>query len=140
MTITEHMSKDHKACDDIFSEMEAAANNGNWEQTIELWQSFSHSMQQHLRHEEEELFPAFEAHGMEGGPTSVMRFEHEQMRGLMSQIEASVTLRDVDSLLGETETLLILMQQHNAKEEQVLYPMMDRVLGPAGEDILQSWQ
>ena len=28
-----------------------------------------------------------------------------------------------DTFLGEAETLLVFMQQHNAKEEMMLYPM-----------------
>ncbi|MDH5184275.1 MAG: hemerythrin domain-containing protein [Gammaproteobacteria bacterium] len=141
MTITAYMSNDHKSCDDIFTDMESAAHSGDWERATQLWHSFHHDLERHLKREEEQLFPAFEAqNGMQGGPTSVMRHEHEQMRGLMAQIALAVTNNDVDELLGQTETLLILMQQHNAKEEQVLYPMMDRVLGSAGEDIISTWK
>lgn len=141
MSISAYMSRDHKDCDEVFSKMEAVANDGDWDQATSLWQSFRHDLLQHFQREEEELFPAFEAKsGMQGGPTSVMRLEHEQMRGLLSQIDSAVSQKDLDELLGQTETLLILMQQHNAKEEQVLYPMMDQTLGQAGEDIIQAWQ
>jgi iron-sulfur cluster repair protein YtfE (RIC family) len=34
--------------------------------------------------------------------------------------------------------LLMLMQQHNAKEEQILYPMSDQVLGDKASDIVNK--
>jgi len=37
---------------------------------------------------------------------------------------------------GHAETLHILMQQHNMKEEQVLYPMTDRLLGGQAADLV----
>jgi iron-sulfur cluster repair protein YtfE (RIC family) len=43
-------------------------------------------------------------------------------------MDEAITARDADSFLGLAETLMILTQQHNMKEEQILYPMSDRVL------------
>ena len=39
--------------------------------------------------------------------------------------------KDSDAYLGDADTLLIIMQQHNVKEEQMLYQMADQAL--AGE-------
>ncbi|HJP36976.1 MAG TPA: hypothetical protein QF901_13425 [Gammaproteobacteria bacterium] len=47
----------------------------------------------------------------------------------MSIMANAVDKKDVDDYLGFSETLLIIMQQHNVKEEQVLYPMADQALG-----------
>ena len=72
------------------------------------------------------LFPAFEAAtGMSGGPTAVMRGEHAQMRALVEAIQAAVSARDADEFFGSCETLVIFMEQHNRKEEGILYPMCD---------------
>ena len=54
------------------------------------------------------------------GPTRMMRMEHEQMRQLFSELAEALENRDKDGYLGLSETLMILMQQHNMKEEQVL--------------------
>jgi iron-sulfur cluster repair protein YtfE (RIC family) len=37
-----------------------------------------------------------------------------------------------------SETLMMIMQQHNMKEEQMLYPMMDQTLGQAGAEIAEQ--
>jgi hemerythrin-like domain-containing protein len=58
-----------------------------------------------------------------------MRLEHEQVRLLIENLKVMIENKDRDGILGEAETLLVMMQQHNAKEEQILYPMMDRLLG-----------
>jgi len=79
--------------------------------------------------EETVLFPAFEAAtGMTMGPTRMMRLEHAQMRELFGQMNAALTNRAARDFAGSAETLLVLMQQHNMKEENILYPMCDRSL------------
>ncbi|MCP4044204.1 MAG: hemerythrin domain-containing protein, partial [Gammaproteobacteria bacterium] len=37
-------------------------------------------------------------------------------------------------------TLLIIIQQHNSKEEQILYPMVDRMLGNEAQEIIARMQ
>ena len=94
------------------------------------FESLREQLETHFASEEELLFPAFEAAtGMTSGPTEVMRGEHRQMRDLLAQMQAAVTSRDSDAFGGAAETLLILMQQHNMKEENILYPMCDNALG-----------
>jgi iron-sulfur cluster repair protein YtfE (RIC family) len=86
-------------------------------------------MQNHFAAEEDVLFPAFEVKtGMTMGPTQVMRDEHAQMNDLMMAAYQSLLAKDADDYSGNTETLLIMMQQHNMKEEHVLYPMCDEHL------------
>jgi len=72
------------------------------------------------------------------GPTQVMRMEHIQMKQLFSEMEQAVKARDDAQYLGLSETLMMIMQQHNMKEEQMLYPMMDQTLGQAGGEIAQQ--
>ena len=88
--------------------------------------------------DEADLFPAFEeATGMRFGPTQVMRMEHQQMRQLLVELREVVQDRDPDAILGVTETLLMLMQQHNAKEEGMLYPMAETALGDEGNTLVE---
>jgi iron-sulfur cluster repair protein YtfE (RIC family) len=46
----------------------------------------------------------------------------------------------VSAYLGASETLNMLMQQHNIKEENMLYPMADRAMGADGEAVIHSMQ
>ena len=128
-TITDYMSADHQRCDNLFAEAEAAAVKNDLAVVTARFAAFHQGMQHHLTMEETILFPAFEqATGSSMGPTRVMRMEHEQMRELFAQMQAALAAKDTHTYAGLSEALLILMQQHNMKEEQMLYPMADRAL------------
>ena len=130
MSITTPLFQHHKHCDEIFADAEEACGAGDWAAGAEAFEAFRGQLETHFASEEELLFPAFEAAtGMTSGPTEVMRGEHRQMRDLLAQMQAAVAARDSDAFGGAAETLLILMQQHNMKEENILYPMCDNALG-----------
>ena len=120
----------HKHCDELFAAAEDAVQDGDWASADAAVAHFDAQMRAHFSAEEEVLFPAFEgATGMTGGPTQMMRYEHEQMRALLAQLASTCGARDADGYGGVAETLLTLLQQHNMKEENILYPMCDQALG-----------
>jgi len=125
--ITSPLRQHHRHCDELFSILEQSAAGHDWDSGFAPLVSFIAEMERHFHCEEDLLFPAFEtATGMSQGPTQVMRMEHQQMRALMQQMQEAWTARDGDAFSGAAETLLILMQQHNMKEENILYPMCDQ--------------
>ena len=77
---------------------------------------------------------------MTTGPTAVMRMEHRQILQMLESLQDALARRDRNDCLGLTETLLMLMQQHNAKEENILYPMSDRVLGARAAGLVADMQ
>lgn len=130
MSITAPLFQHHKHCDEIFADAEDACANGDWAAGEKAFALLLDQLETHFTAEEEVLFPAFEAAtGMTSGPTEVMRGEHRQMRDLLAQMQGALASRDSDAFGGSAETLLILMQQHNMKEENILYPMCDNALG-----------
>lgn len=130
MSITAPLFQHHKHCDEIFARAEESCADGDWASGEQAFALLHGQLETHFTSEEELLFPAFEtATGMTSGPTEVMRGEHRQMRDLLAQMKAALASRDSDAFGGAAETLLILMQQHNMKEENILYPMCDNALG-----------
>ena len=141
MNIKEFMSQDHKDCDLLFANAESAVASEDWDNATQTFNDFVQAMERHLDTEENELFPAFEAAtGMTMGPTQMMRSEHEQMRELLTEMADAMESRNDDDYLGASETLLIMMQQHNMKEEQILYNMMDQHLAGDNGDWQQKFQ
>jgi len=131
---TQILPDHHRHCDDLFVAAEEAVQRGDWAAAAPSFEHFHDQMKAHFAAEEELLFPAFEAAtGMSAGPTRMMRYEHEQMRSLLSQLAAACAAHDSDGYGGAAETLLMLMQQHNMKEENILYPMCDQALGAEAE-------
>lgn len=136
-TIGSYLSDDHNACDDLFAAAENAVAVKDWTKAREHFDRFHASMRRHFAMEEDVLFPAFEARtGMSGGPTFVMRAEHQQMNGLLGEMNSALSQRDAKTYLGLSETLLMLMRQHNMKEENILYPMSDQALADEQADLL----
>ncbi|MGZ8546899.1 MAG: hemerythrin domain-containing protein, partial [Sulfuricurvum sp.] len=89
--------------------------------------------------EEKQLFTTFERRtGMMGGPTQMMRYEHQQLRALLESMLRSLNEGKVDDFFGQGESMMIMLQQHNMKEEQMLYPMIDQTLGIEGELMVQT--
>ncbi|MDD5330810.1 MAG: hemerythrin domain-containing protein [Sulfuricella sp.] len=138
-TISSYMTGDHHRCDNLFAQAESAASGEDWAAIAADLQAFLDAMRQHFAMEEEILFPAFEERtGMSMGPTQVMKMEHQQMRELFDAMAAASQQQDRDEFLGQAETLLVMMQQHNMKEEQILYQMADRMLAGETEEVLQK--
>jgi len=136
-TIRTFMTDDHRRCDDFFAEAEQAIGKKNIEAARAAFGHFRTAVLAHFDSEEKTLFPTFEAKtGMTMGPTQVMRMEHQQMRDLMSQAQAAIDAGDTDEYMGQAETLLIMMQQHNMKEENILYPMCDQHLAGESAELL----
>ena len=135
--IGDYMINHHKECDDVFARAEAAAGAAEWERAIADFETFARQMDRHFDMEENLLFPAFENKtGHSGGPTQVMRMEHDQMRVVIHDMRSALEAKDAEQYLGLSETFLVLMQQHNFKEEGILYPMIDQVLGDQGETVI----
>ena len=137
-SLTQPLHDHHKHCDNLFAEAEEAAHKKRWPQCQESFRRFRGELEAHFSTEEQVLFPAFEtASGMVAGPSQVMRFEHAQMRDLLGQIEQAATQQNLDQFSGSAETLLVLMQQHNMKEENILYPMCEQSLSGQGLSLVE---
>ena len=135
MIISQFMTQEHRDCDTDFAQAEQSAANGDWGETEKQFLAFSNRTLTHFKREEEELFPAFETQtGSAEGPTQVMRYEHEQVKGLIGKLAGAVESQDKDAYLSLCESMMILLQQHNMKEEQMLYAMCDRVLPPEAKE------
>jgi len=135
-TIKEYLTSDHRKCDEIFAQMEEKAGNSLLD-AKELTNNFIDDMERHFQMEERVMFPEFEARtGMTEGPTAMMKLEHMQMRNLMQSLLEALSTDDKDKFFSVSETLMILLQQHNMKEEQMLYPMAQQHLSSQSENIV----
>ncbi|HDN27965.1 MAG TPA: hemerythrin domain-containing protein [Thioploca sp.] len=138
-TITQTLSQEHSRCDELFAQAEDMVAKNQWAHAATDFANFETAMERHFTREEQVLFPTVEqCTGQTAGPTQVMRMEHQQMRQVFAEMQNSLTQQDSEQYLGLSETLLMLMRQHNAKEEQMLYPMSDRVLNDEVPSILNQ--
>ncbi len=135
------LTQDHRECDVHFSAMENIANNASLADAKETYEKFAKATEHHFQMEERVMFPAFEQKtGMVQGPTAMMRQEHQQLRGLIAEIGEAIEADNRDKFFGLTETMMIMLQQHNMKEEQVLYSMAQQHLSAEAAQIIDMME
>jgi hemerythrin-like domain-containing protein len=92
----------------------------------------------HHGKEEANLFPAMESKGLpvEVGPTAVMREEHRAGRGHVRDMGDALARGSVPGFVGAARAYVELLREHIQKEDQVLFPMADKMLAPPEQDAL----
>ena len=139
-TIKEYLTADHARCDEFFAMMEDKANQSLVD-AKESYKEFAQVTERHFQLEERVMFLEFETKtGMTEGPTAMMRHEHAQMRSLVKQMDEAIEANNKDKFFGLSETLMILMQQHNMKEEQMLYTMAQQHLSAESPRIVEMME
>ena len=141
MRLAAYLEQDHERCDRLFAQAQRQAEAGGWSEAAASFAAFRQTLERHIAMEEAVLFAAIEcASGGPTGPTQQMRLEHLDMRDLAQQMAAAAARRDAQTFAGAVQTLRIMLQQHNLKEEHVLYPMAERILGAGAARVLADMQ
>jgi hemerythrin-like domain-containing protein len=135
--IAQGFTADHRRCDQAFVDLERAIAQADWNLAAPAAEHYIAAMEHHFQVEEEELFPALLRATGAQGPVQVMRMEHAQMRQLFTQLGVDLAQHNRSGCLDLADTLLMIMQQHNLKEEHILYPMADQALEGQAPDLLQ---
>ena len=138
--ISDIMIRHHRECDDAFAHASEHAAAADWDGLRRGAEAVLAELERHIELEEGLLFPAFEERtGMnEGGPTATMRLEHGQMRGLFAHLRAAAEARDAARYLETSDALLAILEPHNLKEENMMYPMLDQALGEDAAPLLEQ--
>lgn len=100
----------------------------------------------HHTKEELHLFPLLEKHGQprDTGPLAVMFEEHALGRIYLKTAAKALTLVDkgdqisIDDVAGNLGAYVDLLRAHIAKENNILFPMVDRLLSPAEQAALTA--
>jgi uncharacterized protein (DUF2249 family)/hemerythrin-like domain-containing protein len=136
--VLEALAWDHDRLDALEQAAFRARESGDLPAAIDLFEEFAVGLRRHIGFEEALLFPAFEdATGTPptAGPTAVMRAEHREIEELLDRIAAGIgdSATSLEPLRAAFHSVL---GDHNFKEEQVLYPGTDQLLGPMRADRL----
>lgn len=151
MTATEVLKHEHQAILVVIAaaenEARTIAETGKMRvDTVRQMADFLKNFVDRCHHSKEEkhLFAAMHAHGMPivSGPLSVMLREHEQGRGHVRAIAEVVGKAGAPSAAGarkvkdELLAYAALLRGHIDKEDNILYPMADRLLKADEQDSL----
>ena len=128
MKLTDALLGEHGTFYVLFNQIEEiAAMDGPLAQIRGATTVLGAMVDSHATLEDELLFSALEPHlGTDDGPLAVMRTEHAEMARLLEQIEDA---DDAGQIILWIEEALSAARSHFQKEERVLFPMAQHLLG-----------
>jgi len=156
MLPTEELKQEHRVIERMLAVMETAAVRANagaeppadfFVKAVYFVRNFADRC--HHGKEEDNLFPAMEKRGISknGGPIAVMLMEHERGRSYVRAMEEAgkrFATGDRTALRPALENALAyaqLLRQHIDKEDNILYPMADRMLTATDQqELLQKFE
>ena len=134
--ITDAMRAEHKRCDNIFVQAEEAVSKGDWEKGSTLFKEFEEATEQHFLMEETVLFPAYTMKTNLSSVSDALMNDHMQMRIVIFEMGEAIKEKNQEQFMGQADTLLTMMQQHNRKEESKMYSMADSSLRADADELL----
>lgn len=140
MKATEILMEEHRVIEGVLEALGIAANQpdkvgaGFFLDVADLIKGFADGC--HHAKEEHVLFEALEVAGLprEGGPLGVMLAEHEQGRAFVRSMRAGAETWQSGDPAGREQAITAargyveLLRAHIYKEDNILFPMADRVL------------
>jgi regulator of cell morphogenesis and NO signaling len=129
----DELRRDHQRVLDELAEFERRAlQGGDADDRFAAFSEFlAGEISQHFTVEEEALFPLLGRHlGTEVGPIAVMLSEHAQFRRLQEGLAHAVKSGDRTRQQAGARAIVELLRAHIGKEDNVLFPMAERLLAP----------
>src|SRR5690242_8270856 len=84
-TVSLELELHNRRLDEMLDHVEMTVEIGNWSAARRGFARFQSELEEHMRLEEELIFPAFEMFTRAaGGPTTGLRAEHGEIRGLVA--------------------------------------------------------
>lgn len=125
--ITQYYSADHDRLDVFYSAFKKALVRKEQDKAQEYFHCFYHGLSQHIRWEEDILFPALYnmPHFEYKDDIAIIQQEHELILKYINEIKINIPLQE--DCLFLCSFLEPLMESHNHKEELILYPECDNI-------------
>lgn len=127
------LEHDHHELDAAFALFFAGLGRGEW--LSEPLVRASEGLRHHIFVEEESLFPILREAGLIG-PVFVMLREHGEIWQALDQIEACAG-GDFARAQAAFGVMRSVLEPHNSKEEQILYPASGQVLDAAATETVR---
>ena len=129
----------HEKLDEMFLRHQEALLASDVNRAIEILICYEAKLLSHMRDEEELLLPIYEARTerIPGGPAELFLGEHKKMRGFISEFHQGLSRmraeeghrlrRSIIALMDRQSMYKNLVEHHDHREKNILYPWLDRI-------------
>lgn len=129
----------HMELDELFSSHQIALLSLDLREAGEILTRYEARLLSHMRDEEDLLIPIYEARTNEipGGPVELFLGEHKKMKGFLAEFhdalnqmkceEGTRLKHSIIHLLDRQCMYKQLLEHHDLREKNILYPWLDRV-------------
>lgn len=126
LTISAFFAKDHDEIDSILARVDFRDPAAG----LPVLKEFDYRLERHIIWEETVLFPAAgrAEPTLARGPIPVMLQEHVQIRTAKAKVMELMEKGDGVGALARIQEMILVLSDHNMKEENILYPSCDRMI------------
>lgn len=121
------LKEDHDRLDDLFSSFRQAKEQDP-DQAGRLLNQFTRELRHHIEWEDEDLFPRYEEQVEPLGLTRSMRADHREILRIIEMIQDRWSNGYYSETSWNAGRLRSILDRHNAKEEDELYPELNELL------------
>ena len=126
-TVCAKLIEDHQHCDQLFLEVGSRVAQCWWEDAAAKLAAFNTVFEAHVATEESIFFPLIkQAGGEDAWPLKDLRSEHAKLEMILVRIGEAIKKQSKEDFYLHAESFIILMYTHSLKEEQILYPKLER--------------
>ncbi len=132
-SITGYFRWDRARLDQALGGVIAKAAKGDLRQIERAFGHYERGLRRHLRIKDDmilELF-AFDRSGAGRAPTRELQDEHDEIIRHLDTMRAALGAHDLAGFAASAATLQTFIGAHNARSEELLYPLFDSLLGGA---------
>ena len=128
---------DHKQFETAIHRCRVVCDDGDWTNVQEAFGNFVSAYRDHVRLEEEALFPMYEEQvGVSTEPTSSLREDHAQIFRLVANIQELISRAAWERVAQDVSLLYRSLIRHHEKEEEIFLPMASDALVSDKEEVV----
>jgi iron-sulfur cluster repair protein YtfE (RIC family) len=129
--VTDYLAWDHDAQEDALIEARDAVDEDQFEVALSHFDHYQRRLLRHMRLEERVLFPLVESLTPQVAPAvAEMRHEHGHVIGLLGAARQAIVAARAEAFRQAFDALGLVLMAHEAREERLVYPVLDRSLSP----------
>jgi iron-sulfur cluster repair protein YtfE (RIC family) len=129
--VTEYLAWDHDGQEDDLLAARDAVDVGHLADALRHFDAYRRRLLRHMRLEELILFPLIQSLVPRiARDVGEMRHEHVHVQHQLGEARQAIDAGDVDGFRRAFDELGLILMAHEAREERIVYPILDRSLSP----------